>query len=178
MPRADSAPATQNGCGTFLRVSKFPYENAIQDMTHHLEVREREFAVLDVPAEPASLLAQMPLRCWQPGAQVEKLEDGFLFHLRRGGRCAGQALLRRPPSAAHLWLVASEGLTIERDNPLDPVNLAFDKSGDLLVLSSPGRREQSTPSGPAQPKIRSRYLRRKNAAAAGCAGAHACELLE
>ncbi len=33
---------------------------------------------------------------------------------------------------------ASEGLTIERDNPLDPVNLAFDKAGDLLVLSSEG----------------------------------------
>ena len=38
-----------NGCGTFLRLSKFPYENAIEDMTHHLEVREREFAVLDIP---------------------------------------------------------------------------------------------------------------------------------
>ena len=32
----------------------------------------------------------------------------------------------------------AEGLTIERDNPLDPVNLAFDKAGDLLVLSSAG----------------------------------------
>ena len=41
-----------NGCGTYLRVSKFPYDNAIQDMTHHLEVREREFAVLDIPANP------------------------------------------------------------------------------------------------------------------------------
>ena len=41
-----------NGCGTFLRASKFPYENAIQDVTHHLEVREREFAVLDIPANP------------------------------------------------------------------------------------------------------------------------------
>jgi DNA-binding beta-propeller fold protein YncE len=29
-------------------------------------------------------------------------------------------------------------LTIVRDNPLDPVNLAFDKSGDLLVVSSEG----------------------------------------
>jgi hypothetical protein len=31
-----------------------------------------------------------------------------------------------------------EGLTVERDNPLDPVNLAFDKSGNLLVVSSAG----------------------------------------
>ncbi len=41
-----------NGCGTFLRISKFPYENSIEDMTHHFEVREREFAVLDIPANP------------------------------------------------------------------------------------------------------------------------------
>ncbi len=33
---------------------------------------------------------------------------------------------------------ANEGLTIERDNPVDPVNLAIDKSGDILVLSSLG----------------------------------------
>ena len=31
-----------------------------------------------------------------------------------------------------------EGLAIERDNPLDPVNLAFDKSGNLLAVSSAG----------------------------------------
>ena len=42
----------ENGCGTFLRASKYPYENAIQDVTHHLEVRDREFAVLDIPATP------------------------------------------------------------------------------------------------------------------------------
>jgi sugar lactone lactonase YvrE len=35
------------------------------------------------------------------------------------------------------WSTA-EGLTVERDSPLDPVNLAFDKAGDLLVLSSSG----------------------------------------
>ena len=33
---------------------------------------------------------------------------------------------------------AAEGLTIERGNPLDPVNLAFDEAGDLLVVSSSG----------------------------------------
>ena len=47
-----------NGCGTFLRLSKFPYENAIEDVTHHLEVREREFAVLDIPADPQKPAAE------------------------------------------------------------------------------------------------------------------------
>ena len=56
----------RNGCGTFLRVSKFPYENAIEDVTHHLEVREREFAVLDIPAKPGTPpMPQMPRQCWR-----------------------------------------------------------------------------------------------------------------
>ena len=68
----------ENGCGTFLRVSKFPYENAIQDVTHHLEVREREFAVLDIPGQPAQPARQRRCRgCSRARSKVEKLEDGF-----------------------------------------------------------------------------------------------------
>ena len=44
----------ENGCATYLRASKYPYENTIQDVTHGLEVREREFATLDVPAPPST----------------------------------------------------------------------------------------------------------------------------
>jgi hypothetical protein len=38
----------------------------------------------------------------------------------------------------HGWSEA-QGLTVERDNALDPVNLAMDRAGDLIVLSSYGR---------------------------------------
>jgi hypothetical protein len=38
----------------------------------------------------------------------------------------------------HGWSEA-EGLTTERDAPLDPVNLAMDRAGNLIVLSSLGR---------------------------------------
>ena len=71
-------PATTNGCGTFLRASKFPYENAIEDVTHRLEVREREFAVLDVPAiqrPPAPHGRAAP--AMRRGARFETLERGF-----------------------------------------------------------------------------------------------------
>ena len=53
-----------------LRASKFPYENAIQSTSRTTsQVREREFAVLDVPADPAPAPAR--------GTGVEKLADGF-----------------------------------------------------------------------------------------------------
>jgi hypothetical protein len=130
---AESGFATcdQNGCGTYLRVSKFPYENAIEDMTHHLQVREREFAVLDIPAAPVA----PPMA---PGAQVQKLEDGFFSISGAAVDAAGKLYFVDHFEQRIYGWSKSEGLTIERDNSLDPVNLAFDKAGDLLVLSSAG----------------------------------------
>ena len=130
---AESGFATcdPNGCGTFLRASKFPYENAIQDVTHHVETREREFAVLDVPAAGASAIAPS-------GINVRKLEDGFLSISGAAVDASGKLFfVDHWRQRIYGWSQA-EGLTVERDHPLDPVNLAFDKSGNLLVLSSAG----------------------------------------
>ena len=137
---AESGFATcdQNGCGTFLRASKFPYENAIQDVTHRLEVREREFAVLDVPVDPVRPKLADTAPVLARGSQVQKLQDGF--HSISGATVdAGGKLyfVDHHEQRIYSWS-ASEGLNIESDSPLDPVNLAFDKSGDLLVLSSAG----------------------------------------
>ena len=141
---AESGFATcdQNGCGTFLRASRFPYENAIQDVTHHLEAREREFAVLDVPAAPAGRpLGRAPAKAsavLAPGASVRKLEDGFFSISGAAVDSAGKLyFVDHWQQRIYGWSEA-EGLTVERDHPLDPVNLAFDKSGNLLVLSSAG----------------------------------------
>jgi len=124
-----------NGCGTYLRLSKFPYENAIEDVTHHLEVREREFAVLDIPAQPASSGTSAVLA---PGANVKKLEDGFFSISGAAVDAAGKLyFVDHHFHRIYAWS-EKEGLTVERDNPLDPVNLAFDKSGNLLVVSSAG----------------------------------------
>jgi len=68
---------SQDGCHTFLRLSKFPFESSIQDITHHLEVREREFAVLDIPANPITPPPADASAVFAPGAKVRKLEEGF-----------------------------------------------------------------------------------------------------
>ncbi|MDE3199108.1 MAG: SMP-30/gluconolactonase/LRE family protein [Acidobacteriota bacterium] len=129
---AESGFATcdRNGCGTMLRASKFPFENAIEDLTNHTQTREREFAVLDVPGTPVSAAAG--------GARVRKLEDGFFSIGGAAVDAAGKVYFAdRRQQRIYGWS-AKEGLTVERDFPLDPVNLAFDKSGNLLVLSSDG----------------------------------------
>ncbi len=137
---AESGYATcdNNGCGTFLRLSKFPYENAIEDVTHHLEVREREFAVLDISASPQPPAPPDTSAVMAPGASVSKLEDGFFSISGAAVDAAGKLyFVDHHNQRIYSWS-EKEGLVIERDSPLDPVNLAFDKSGNLLVLSSAG----------------------------------------
>jgi sugar lactone lactonase YvrE len=121
-----------NGCATYLRASKFPAENAIRDLTHHIDTREREFAVLDYPAAPpVPATASM-------NNKVEKLEDGF-YSISGGAVDAHGKLyfVDKHQQRIYGWS-REQGLSIERDNPADPVNLAIDKAGDILVLSSLG----------------------------------------
>jgi hypothetical protein len=120
-----------SGCGTYLRASKYPFENAIQDKTRKLEVREREFAVLDVTSQP------------QPAAPasdgtVRKLETGF-WSISGATVGADGALyfIEKRFQRIYRWTEA-RGLEVVRDHALDPVNLAVDRSGKLLVLSSYG----------------------------------------
>jgi hypothetical protein len=132
------AVCDQNGCGTFLRASKFPYGDAIEDMTHHLAVREREFAVLDIPAHPATPVLPGASAVLAPGARVEKLEDGFFSISGAAVDASGKLYFVDHHQQRIYGWSASQGLTIERDNPLDAVNVAVDNAGDLLVVSSAG----------------------------------------
>ena len=126
----------QNGCGTFLRVSKFPYDNAIQDMNTHREVRERAFAVFDFPPKapaPATATAAGVL----DGA-VQRIEGGFSGI---SGAAAGPDgtlyFIDRSQQRIFSWS-PSRGLVVVSRGALDAVNLAVDRSGNLLVQSSAG----------------------------------------
>ncbi len=93
-----------NGCGTYLRASKFPYENAITDVTRHIEVREREFAVLDIPGTFAAPPPPDASAVLAPGAKVEKLEDGFYSISGAAVDAGGKLFFVDHHSTAHLWL--------------------------------------------------------------------------
>lgn len=131
------AACDTEGCGTYLRASKFPFENAITDVTHKLEVRERQFAVLDVSANPP----QPPATPRPRGLEteiVEKREDGF--YSISGGTVDDKGNLYFVDHHFHRIYRWSQtrGLEVVADAPLDPVNLAVDRSGQLMVLSSDG----------------------------------------
>lgn len=119
-------------CITYLRANKFSYENAIEDITHGLKVREREFAYLDIPADPA------PAAAFPVGAQVKKLADGF-FALGGGAVDSRGTLYFVDRTFQRIYNWSQErGLSVVSDHALDPVNLAVDRSDNLLVLSSAG----------------------------------------
>ncbi|MBW8881070.1 MAG: SMP-30/gluconolactonase/LRE family protein, partial [Asticcacaulis sp.] len=129
---AESGFATcdDNGCATYVRASKYPFENAVEDVTHGLEVREREFAVLDIPANPAPVAAVSP--------SVEKLADGFYSIAGAAVDSHGKLyFIDRRFQRIHAWTKV-EGLSFVADAPLDPINLYVDGSDNLLVLSSAG----------------------------------------
>ncbi|MGA1797279.1 glycosyl hydrolase family 28-related protein [Sphingomonas sp. 4RDLI-65] len=120
-----------NGCGTYLRASKYPYENAILDVTRGTAMREREFAVLDVTDAPGPTAAA-------PLAPVKAVADGF--YSLGGGAVDSKGKLYfvdRQFHRIHGWS-KKDGLSIVADAPLDPVNLAIDTSDNLIVLSSAG----------------------------------------
>ncbi|MYN29414.1 glycosyl hydrolase family 28-related protein [Duganella levis] len=144
---AESGFATcdENGCDTYLRASKYPFENTLQDLTHKQEVREHEFAVLDIGA------GAMTNTSSAPAGKVNKLEDGF--YSIAGATVDSKGTLYfvdRRFNRIYSWSKA-RGLAVVRDAPLDPVNLAIDKSGAMLVVSSFGPEGTVYSFDPAQP---------------------------
>jgi hypothetical protein len=123
----------ENGCTTYLRASKYPYENAITDVTHQLQVREREFAVFDYPGTQTSAPAA------PSSNKVDKLEDGFYSIAGAAVDSKGRLyFIDRHFKHIFSWM-QGEGLQVVSDAPLDPVNLAVDGSDNLMVLSSSGK---------------------------------------
>lgn len=127
-----------NGPGTFLRAGRFPYDSALQNVTHGIEVRERDFAVFDVVADPPAPKPGDASEVVAPGASVEKVADGF--HAISGAATGPDGTIYFVDKRHHriyAW-TRGRGLWIVRHDPLDPVSLAVDRSGHLLVLSSAG----------------------------------------
>ena len=108
--------------------SKVSYDSAVYDQTHNVEVRQREFAWLDLsgaapqpkPARRSSVVAR--------GAKVEKLAGGF-YNISGGaaGPDGDFYFVDAHRQRIYRWDPASRQLSTVSDFPLDPVNLAVDQ---------------------------------------------------
>jgi sugar lactone lactonase YvrE len=71
---------------------------------------------------------------------VQKLSSGFYNISGAAVDPSGQLyFVDAHPQRIYRWAPDTKDLSIVRDNPLEPVNLAFDKAGNLIVVSSGGK---------------------------------------
>jgi sugar lactone lactonase YvrE len=130
----------QGECRQAVRSNKVPYENAIVDESLHAEVRDREFADLTIFDDKPAVIRREADALTEKGAHVERLATGFFNISGAAVDASGQLYF----ADAHFhriyrWLADEKRAEVVSDAPLDPVNLVFDKAGDLIVLSSGGK---------------------------------------
>jgi hypothetical protein len=126
-------------CKQYVRSSKFSYGTSIFDPSLSLEVRDREFAFLNISGARPAITEQLNLNLLAPGTRVEKLATGFFNISGAAVDAAGRLyFVDTRWHRIYRWTPETKTLSIIRDHPLNPVNLVFDKSGNLIVLSSGG----------------------------------------
>jgi|HubBroStandDraft_1064217.scaffolds.fasta_scaffold01370_6 sugar lactone lactonase YvrE len=119
--------------------SKVPFDNSIVDANDHQQVRAEEFASLDLPGTPAppdhgDLSSVLPA-----GARLKQLATGFFNISGAAVDPAGQLyFVDAHWQRIYRWSPQKSEAVVVRDNPLEPINLAFDRAGDLLVISYQG----------------------------------------
>jgi sugar lactone lactonase YvrE len=119
--------------------SKAPLDDSIIDATHHQQVRANEFASLDLPGAPAppdhgDLSSILP-----EGAHLKQLATGFFNISGAAIDPAGELyFVDAHWQRIYRWSPQNAEAVVVRDSPFDPINLAFDRAGDLLVVSFQG----------------------------------------
>src|ERR1700733_4657980 len=119
--------------------SKVSFDNAVIDQTSNIEIRQREFAWLTISGHSPQKQETKPSPILAEGASVEKLAGGF-FNIS-GGAVDGSGnvyFVDAQRQTIYRWSAATRQLSKVRDNPLGPVQLFFDKAGDLIVISYDG----------------------------------------
>jgi pectate lyase-like protein/SMP-30/gluconolaconase/LRE-like protein len=119
--------------------SKVSFDTTIYDQTHNVEIRQREFSWLTMSGAVPMAHAPHVSTILAEGAKLKKLAGDF-FNISGGAvdRSGNPYFVDAKGQTIYRWVVAAHQLSKVRDNPLDPVQLFFDKSGDLIVVSYAG----------------------------------------
>jgi sugar lactone lactonase YvrE len=119
--------------------SKVSFDNAVYDQTSGITVQQREFAWLDISAKPTAASTKLNSKVSDDYAVVKKLAGGF-FNISGGAvdQAGNFYFVDAKWQTIYRWSVADNQLSNVRDHPLDPVQLAFDRAGNLIVISYAG----------------------------------------
>jgi sugar lactone lactonase YvrE len=119
--------------------SKVAYDWTVWDDGALAGVKQREFAWLDVSGRTPQPSPSAASRVLEPGAAVERLAGGF--HNIAGGAAGPDGdfyFVDSRSQRIHRWSAAQRRVSTVADAPLQPVSLAFDTAGNLLVVSYAG----------------------------------------
>jgi hypothetical protein len=119
--------------------SKVSFDAAVFDETHGAEIRQREFAWLTLSGTAPAPAPRRPSPVLEAGALVRRLAGGF-FNISGGAADpAGDFyFVDARWQRIYRWSEAAGRISTVRDAPLEPVNLAFDRAGNLMVVSYAG----------------------------------------
>jgi sugar lactone lactonase YvrE len=119
--------------------SKVSFDAAVYDQTHHVEIRQREFAWLTISGNAPQARPKPPSPVLAAGARVERLAGGF-YNISGGAvdPAGDYYFVDAKWQRIYRWSAATRQISTVRDSPLDPVNLAFDKAGNLIVIGYSG----------------------------------------
>ncbi len=114
--------------------SKVNFDATLVDVADQREVRDSEIAVLDIPQGPA------PLKAAGGGqGRVERLSEGYLNIAGAAVDAQGDVYFGDSREGRiYRWSEARRRAERVRDIPQQPVQLAFDKAGNLLVVAYQG----------------------------------------
>src|ERR1017187_346013 len=119
--------------------SKVSFDAAVYDQTHNVEIRQREFAWLTISGDAPRAHPKPASPILAAGARVEKLAGGFYNISGGAADPAGDFFLVDVRwQRIYRWSPPPRQLSPLLDSPLDPVNLAFDKAGNLMVVGYSG----------------------------------------
>jgi len=121
--------------------SKVSYDASVYDLTANVELRQREFAWLNISGERDSAARPRPgsAPVVESGATLEKLAGGF-FNISGGvaGPNDDFYFVDARPQRIYRWDTASRRLSTLSEGLLEPVNLSADQTGNLLWSRIPG----------------------------------------
>lgn len=119
--------------------SRVSFDSTLLETTANVEVRDPELAVLDLTGDPLPARPPAGTKVLAAGAKVEKLADGFL---NIGGATVDSqgTVYFADAHEGHIyrWSPQTHRAEPVRDIPQQPVSLAFDKAGNLLVVAYSG----------------------------------------
>ncbi len=115
--------------------SKASFDASICDQSNDVQIRQHEFAWLDIPGRASNPVATTN----GSGKKLEKLAGGF-FNISGGAISpAGDFyFVDAHWQRIYRWSNSSQQLSTVSSFPLDPVNLAVDRAGNLMVISYAG----------------------------------------